>query len=293
MGNNSEQEIICGCKVNIYLRIAGRRDDGLHDLESLFLPLQKPADRLLIRPREKAGIEFNCSSPELAKENIVVRAYEAFAGKTGFSPGLKVHLEKNIPHGSGLGGGSSDAAGMLGFLNTRAGGKALSPKELLRLGMHLGADVPFFLRNRPAWISGAGDCVRPVEIQKQDMAGILICPEFCVSTAWAYKSWDENGSRVPRGMQLLTNMEGVYKKSLFIRDIVLFNSFEQVVFGKYPLLARIKCSALRHGARGCVLSGSGAAMLAFFPDDRIKDGFERYLSQRGFQYYKLDLHTGA
>lgn len=293
MGNNSEQEIICGCKVNIYLRITGRRDDGLHDLESLFLPLSHPADRLLIRSRKKAGIEFHCSRPGLQEENIVVRAYEAFAGKTGFSPGYEVYLEKNIPHGSGLGGGSSDAAGMLSFLNSRAGEKALSPKGLLRLAMHLGADVPFFLQNRPAWISGSGECVRPVEIRKQSMSGILICPELCVSTAWAYKSWDENTDRVSPGLQLLTNMEGVYKKSLFIRDIVLFNSFEQVVFGKYPQLARIKCSALRHGARGCVLSGSGAAMLAFFPDDRIKDGFERYLSQRGFQYYKLDLHTGA
>lgn len=293
MGNKSEQEIICGCKANIYLRITGRRKDGFHDLESLFLPLQKPADRLLIRPREKAGIEFDCSRPELAKENIVVRAFEAFARKTGLNPGYAVYLEKNIPHGSGLGGGSSDAAGMLSYLNARAGEKSLSPKELLGLGMHLGADVPFFLKNKPAWVSGVGETVRSVQIQKQDMSGILICPGFCVSTARAYKGWDENGSRVPRGMQLLTNMEGVYKKSLFIRDIVLFNSFEQVVFRKYPQLARIKYSAFRHGARGCVMSGSGSSMLAFFRDGRSGDDFGRYLSGLGIQHYKLDLYTGA
>ncbi|MFP4168535.1 MAG: 4-(cytidine 5'-diphospho)-2-C-methyl-D-erythritol kinase [Desulfonatronovibrionaceae bacterium] len=286
-----EQEIVCGCKANIYLRIIGRRKDGLHDLRSLFLPLDRPFDRLFIIPKSTLGIDFKCSVPDLSRDNIVLQAFELFAGSTGFGPGVSVYLEKNIPHGAGLGGGSSNAAAVLRFLNDLAGDRALPLQRLRQMSMRLGADVPFFLDNTPAWVSGAGERIQPVYVQDPRALGVLIYPDIRISTAWAYKAWDEAGLPQTR---TLTNLERVYKKSLFIRDLILYNSFEGVVFQEYPELAGIKCSAFRHGASACILSGSGSAMLAFFRGRRARDRFRDRLQKRGVLSYELECsHWGV
>ncbi len=128
-----------GCKVNLYLRITGVRPDGYHELDTLFLPLPEPCDLLHVTPRSGQGIAFSCTEPDVdPARNTVTAAYEDFATATGFRPGLAVHLEKGIPHGAGLGGGSADAAALLRHLAAlcaeQAPGKAPAPETLRRQG---------------------------------------------------------------------------------------------------------------------------------------------------------------
>ncbi len=283
------QTIRCGCKVNLYLRILGRRADGYHNIESLFLPLDYPSDEMIIYPGDYRGIEFSCSLPRLEEGNSVFRAYKEYSRHTGFNPPLKVYLKKNIPDGAGLGGGSSNAAGMLWFLNLKAGEWGLSWSRLVDLAGNLGADVPFFLVNEPARVTGIGEVIQPVRMHCGHFWAVLVCPEYQVSTAWAYRSWDENPSDTGPGMQTLTNWEWKDNKSTSIRNIALYNSFEHVVFPGFPQLARLKMIAYSFMASGCVLSGSGSSLVAFFREERAQRGFCTYLHKRGVRFYKFHI----
>ena len=280
----AEHRILCGCKINIFLRITGRRDDGYHLLQSVFLPLDNPCDELLITPGKKSGIEFYCTAPELQNENIVVRAYEKFALKTGFKPAIRVRLNKNIPSGAGLGGGSSDAAGMLRYLNQAAGDYSISRKDLSDLALNLGADVPFFLQSVPALVSGIGERIKPVSLSPRRIFGLLLCPEIHISTHEAYKAWDSR-PRECFGLKNLTNFEGGDKYTPFIHNFVLYNDFEPVVFTDNPKLAQLKLSAYQYGSCGCVMSGSGSALAVFFRKNRSRDKFHAYVRRSGIQCY--------
>lgn len=257
--------LTAGCKVNLYLDIVGIRSDGYHELESLFYPLPAPCDVLTMR---ETGSEFvlTCSNPALASEkNLVARAYWAFATRTGYAPGLVVHLRKTIPMGAGLGGGSSDAACLLRWLNHQAGAQGLAPADLRALALTLGADVPFFLENRPAWITGIGEHIAPVEVRLGDAVVLVVCPAVHVNTAWAYRRWDEEfraGRVKPR--KLLTPGDGPIMEFCFANPPALWNAFEDVVFQDFPVLYEVKTRILRHSAAACIMSGSGSSFVAMF-----------------------------
>ncbi len=190
-----------GCKVNLYLHIIGVRPDGYHELDTLFLPLPDPSDLLHVTPRADRGIAFTCTEADVdPARNTVVTAYEGFAAATGFRPGIAVHLEKHIPHGAGLGGGSADAAVLLRYLTElhamQAPGMALTPEALRSIAAKVGADVPFFLMDGPARATGIGEVLSPLEpgeLTALGLAGqhlVLACPPIRVSTPWAYRAWD-------------------------------------------------------------------------------------------------------
>ncbi|HCU69063.1 MAG TPA: 4-(cytidine 5'-diphospho)-2-C-methyl-D-erythritol kinase [Desulfomicrobium sp.] len=259
------QELTAGCKVNLYLDIVGVRADGYHEIESLFYPLPSPCDVLTLAEGGE-GFRLTCSDPSLAAgENILTRAYERFAGATGFAPGLAVHLDKGIPMGAGLGGGSSDAATLLRWLNGRAGDKALSSGELADLALSLGADVPFFLDNVPAWVTGIGEVLEPVPASLDDYVVLVVCPQVHVNTAWAYRRYDEmlaQGLVRPR-KELTLNFSPI-KNLCFTKPPELWNSFEEVVFQEFPVLYGIKELILDGFADACVMSGSGSSFVALF-----------------------------
>jgi len=256
-------ELEAGCKVNLFLKIQGKRPDGYHEISTLFYPLGNPRDRLRISPNEQPGLQLECLNLDIdADANLVSRAYDAFASATGFRPGLKADLVKNIPVGAGLGGGSSDAAAMLGFLNCLAPNR-LTLDDLIGLAGKLGADVPFFLLNRPAWGEGAGEKLQLVRVDLSGMTLVLVCPDVHVSTAWAYGEWDrrvESGFRAP-GSLTFGNDKDNWLGSGFLE---LFNSFEPVVLPTYPAIRRIKERLLSLGAAGAVMSGSGAGVLGLY-----------------------------
>jgi 4-diphosphocytidyl-2-C-methyl-D-erythritol kinase len=277
------QHIIrAGCKVNLYLDIVGVRSDGYHEIESLFYPLPEPCDILTVE-EEGAGLRLSCSDPVLASPaNILAKAYEAFARATGFAPGLALHLDKGIPMGAGLGGGSSDAAAFLSWLNGRAGERGLDQESLAALALSLGADVPFFLQGEPAWVTGIGERLEPARLDLSDYAVLVVCPGVHVNTKWAYGRWDEERKAgLVRPRKELTPKMSPIMDLCFTKPPMLWNVFEYVVFREFPMLYGVKKQILEHFAEACVMSGSGSSFVALFGSPADAEGCARTMRALG------------
>jgi 4-diphosphocytidyl-2-C-methyl-D-erythritol kinase len=277
-----------GCKVNIFLEIRELRNDGYHNLRTLFFPLPEPHDTMVITAGQQgASLSLTCLGRKIDNDdNILLRAYKLFSQRTGLTPDLEIRLTKRIPIGAGLGGGSSNAAAFLLFLNRLATAISLNDVDLHSLAATVGADVPFFLTNRPAWAEGIGDILRPADISLAGFYSVLVCPEIQISTAWAYRAWDETQTILsPRRPSQLTAC-GLQDILTTCPNAFFYNSFEQVVFPAYPHLRKIKERLLEHGAAGAVLSGSGASIIAIFRDPRDQERASRWIKQANLDHYK-------
>jgi 4-diphosphocytidyl-2-C-methyl-D-erythritol kinase len=255
------------CKVNLRLAVGDRRPDGYHDIDTFFLPLPEPSDTFRVRRFDgPGGFDFVCSDPELeTDDNLVVRAYQAYAAATGFSPRLEVHLTKRIPHGAGLGGGSSDAAAMLRYLNDRAGQASLGPVDLAAVALTLGADVPFFLLGTAAKATGVGEALLPADPGLAGWCAVVVCPESRVKTPWAYAALDAARALPQKpGANLLTTSFDANKRAFCVTGAPMRNDFESVVFAAHPELGRVKERLLALGAAGALLSGTGSAVFGLF-----------------------------
>ncbi|WP_461211068.1 4-(cytidine 5'-diphospho)-2-C-methyl-D-erythritol kinase [Desulfocurvus sp. DL9XJH121] len=261
--------LLTGCKVNLHLEITGRLDNGYHSLRTLFLPLPEPHDELELAFGGRDGtFSLAADDPALeGEDNTLAKAWRAFGRATGFAPGLAVRLAKGVPMGAGLGGGSADAAALLKELNARAGERALPPDELAALAATIGADVPFFLLDGPAWAEGIGDRLTPVSVDLAGFTLLLVCPAEHVSSAWAYRAWDEAGGdrrHPPENRRGFLTCGGREFKNSPRSRIALFNSFEDVAFKRHPNLLKMKEKMFSSGASGAVMSGSGASLLALY-----------------------------
>lgn len=275
-------------KINLNLFIIGRRADGYHELDTLFLKLAAPADTLTLTPLAPgAGLELHCEIPGLPPEkNILSKAWRAFGLAAQFRPeerpGLRVEVEKRIPQGMGLGGGSADAGTLLRRLNAEAGARALSPEALNALGASLGADVPLFLLDAPAARArGIGERLRPASPDLSDLFLLLACPRVHVDTAWAYAEWD----RHPQTRSILTTATRDTTSSGPESGPVLHNDFEGVVFRAFPQLRKLKEILLAEGAAGAAMSGSGAGIFAFFRRKRAVKRAASRLEAEGVPSY--------
>ncbi|MEF2146285.1 MAG: 4-(cytidine 5'-diphospho)-2-C-methyl-D-erythritol kinase [Desulfovibrionaceae bacterium] len=271
-------------KINLNLYITGTRPDGYHELDTLFLKLENPTDELRITPLPTgAGLELLCDIPGLPTEsNIIYKAWQAFAQRTGHRPDLRVEVAKRIPMGAGLGGGSTDAAALLAHLNAGAGRQALSHAELIALAATLGADVPFFLHPEPAArAKGIGERLAPAEVRLQGLCLVLACPDEHVDTAWAYRQWD----RCHHEQSFLTSEESDTKSAGPENTLVLHNDFEPVVFREFPRLREIKQRLLASGACGAAMSGSGAGIFAFFRQREAAETAVLFLRAEGVSTY--------
>ncbi|GAB1410544.1 4-(cytidine 5'-diphospho)-2-C-methyl-D-erythritol kinase [Desulfovibrionales bacterium] len=282
-------ELQAGCKVNLYLDIIGVRPDGYHLLESLFYPLPAPSDTLLLTECDGSGFILTCSRPELAtSENLVAKAYARYQEWTGWAPGLTVHLEKRIPSGAGIGGGSSDAAVLLRWLNGRAGRNALSVSDLNVLGASLGADIPFFLQDGPAWVCGTGEILEPATVHLPGTFLVLVCPPVHISTAWAYERWDTVFPKT-RSRKELTCPKCMVMTRSSTRLLGFYNAFEEVVFPEFPVLSHIKDKLCACGALAAVMSGSGASMVGLFQSDLQAEVALTELRRLGNECFKVSL----
>ncbi len=242
-------------KINLSLRVLGRRADGFHEIETLMAPLSL-ADELDIRldADQKAGsIELTCTEPSLptGDGNLAYRAAVLFRTQIrGDLPGVRIHLTKRVPHGAGLGGGSSDAATVLLALNGLCSAH-LTDAQLASLAAELGSDVPFFICRNAALCRGRGERVEPVTLTEQ-IPLLLIKPAFPIPTPWAYRRWRD--SREIPGVS--------YTPQVFPWG-ELVNDLERPVFEKYLVLAEMKNWLLAQPeVAGALLSGSGSTMLA-------------------------------
>ncbi len=274
------------------MEIGEKRPDGFHDLVSLFYPLSRPFDRLFLFPQfsQDENCSVSCSREELGgKGNILARTYDKFLQATGFSLGVHLYLEKNVPVGAGLGGGSANAAVFLRWLNSVAGKKALAESELRELAAQLGADVPFFLQGKAALVEGKGEKITPCETVL-DGWGLVIHPSLQVSTAAAYAELDK--MREMQGFCLTSSLHKQYRDKL-VSGTWLYNSFEPLVLGKYPQLQQIKEHLLRFGCNGSVLSGTGASLFARFSKKENLQKAVTHFQQFGYSFTIVRLNTGV
>lgn len=181
-------KVLAYAKLNLVLRVVGRREDGYHLLQSLFCAVDL-ADEIELEPLPR-GLELRCS-PELGppEKNLAYRAAQALLCGRNF--GVRIILQKRIPPGTGLGGGSSDAAAVLAGLNALYNLEK-SSNELAQIGAKLGADVPFFLGKSPAWVEGVGERSAPVDYPVPT-AFLLVIPPFPCPTAMVYQAFDRLG----------------------------------------------------------------------------------------------------
>lgn len=263
----SREKMTAPAKVNIYLKIVRKREDGYHELKTLFHPYPALSDQLEISPA-KTDCTIDCPGFDLKTENnLIWKAWNKYGEATGFKPGIHVRLEKNIPTGAGLGGGSSDAAAILRYLQNRPDSPGMPADKLNKLAAGLGADIPFFLLDGPAWATGIGEILEPCQVDLKGMTGLLACPDVHVNTAWAYKNWSElpetKKNKTESGF-CLTTLSDAYRKTAFKTKAILFNDFETVVFPEFPFLKEVKELILKNGAAGAVMSGSGASIFSIF-----------------------------
>lgn len=240
-------------KLNLSLRILGRRDDGFHELESLMVRLPGLADRLVVEACDEDA--FHCDAPGVPVDgsNLVLRARDGYRELLGTSEPLSVRLEKRIPHGAGLGGGSSDAAAMLRAMQQLHGG-AVAEDRLLELAAALGSDVPFFLGDPAMRVKGRGELLEVLgegEVPPPQPV-LLLKPGFGVSTPDAYRAW--------RDARELPGVD--YAPQAFPWG-TLVNDLERPVFQKHLFLAGMKEWLRRQdGVRGALMSGSGSTVFA-------------------------------
>ncbi|QJB56871.1 4-(cytidine 5'-diphospho)-2-C-methyl-D-erythritol kinase [Pseudodesulfovibrio sp. zrk46] len=285
----SESILASPAKVNLHLRILGLREDGYHELHTLFYPVMGLYDTIRIEPGHDEHMFMRCpENPDLeSASNLIFKAWKGFGAATGYQPGMFVTLNKKIPMGGGLGGGSSNAATILRWLNENAGERALPQEQLIQLAAALGADVPFFLMDGPAWAGGIGEKLTPSDISLAGMTMLIACPDIHVNTPWAYKAWDEaNG--FPKSSEPLTSTDNDTKNPSPVAAPEVMNDFEEVVFAKHPKLRKIKESLIKHGAASAAMSGSGASLFGLFRDRDTAMSAAQALENNGLEIFTTD-----
>jgi 4-diphosphocytidyl-2-C-methyl-D-erythritol kinase len=252
-------QVFAPAKINLSLKIFGRRDDGFHEIETLIVPISL-CDEMKIEKNE-GGIEFRCDDPSvpMSDDNLVIQAAKGFFVATELEPAVSIELKKKIPYGAGLGGGSSDAASTLLALNHLFEAN-LTYDELAELGATAGSDVPFFVFESPAICRGRGEVVTPIQLPER-LSILLLKPAFVVPTQWAYSRWQDS-REIP---------DVPYAAQQFA-DQTLINDLERPVFEKFVFLARLKIWLLKQPEVGAALmSGSGSTVFAMMRSDSDAD----------------------
>ena len=241
-------------KINIGLNVVSKREDGFHNLETIFYPI-KLSDALEFAEADEtclsnSGIQIDSDQ----KDNLIIKAYEIL--KANFNlPNLKFHLHKIIPFGAGLGGGSSDAAFTLKMLNEYFN-LGLSLVELEDYAGQIGADCPFFIRNKPTFATGIGNIFQNIELDLADYEIIILKPNIAVSTPEAYKNV------IPRNPKY--RLTEIVKTPIDGWKNLIVNDFEKSVYAKYPQIAELKQLLYSLGANYASMSGSGSAVFGIF-----------------------------
>jgi 4-diphosphocytidyl-2-C-methyl-D-erythritol kinase len=258
-------QIRAPAKINLSLRVLGRRSDGFHEIETFIAPISL-CDEIRIEQRSgKQKIAFRCDDLSVPKgeDNIVVRAAIVFFEETKVTSGVLIKLKKRIPHGAGLGGGSSDAASALLALNELFETN-LPPEALAKMAETIGSDVPFFIFQSAAVCKGRGELVIPTKLREQ-LPVLLLKPAFGVPTQWAYCRW--RGSREIPGVSYAAQQ---FDGQMFVNDL------ERPVFEKFVFLAQLKMWLLKQPEVGAALmSGSGSTIFAVLRDRADADHLAR------------------
>jgi len=243
----NELQLLAPAKLNLFLHIIGRRDDGYHELQTLFQLLDF-GDTIRLKKQQAGGVSLSCSNPDLeTQDNLIIKAVRALEHKTQQSFNVDIHLEKTLPMGGGIGGGSSDCATTLLGMN-QLFGLNLSQATLLDIGKQLGADVPVFINGRTAWAEGIGE--RLTEIAMPENWFLVIQPQVHVSTAELFTHPELTRNTPPCTIRPALAQTG-------------HNDFEPLVRKLYPTIeSAFNCCAPYGTAK---LTGTGACLFLTFP----------------------------
>ena len=269
-------------KINLYLEIINKRQDGYHNIESVMHTVSL-FDVLEFSETELNKIELVCENSELSnpEKNIVYKATKVFKEKYNINKGIKIKLTKNIPMGAGLGGGSSDAAATILALN-KIWQVNDDIKNLEALGAALGADVPFFMTGGVAKISGIGDIVEKINT-KLNLDFVLVKPNFGVSTPYAYSKVKFPLTNIRKIDNIITSLE----KGMFdfesAKDL-FFNRFEDFIFDEYQEIKQIR-KVLEDLGCASLMSGSGATVFGLVHDKRNIDFILNELKKCGWNIW--------
>ncbi|RPH30748.1 MAG: 4-(cytidine 5'-diphospho)-2-C-methyl-D-erythritol kinase [Bacteroidales bacterium] len=248
-------------KVNLGLNIVARRDDGFHNIETIFFPVNGLCDILEIVPfpEQKIPVVFTQTGLTLNEpdeKNLCVKAYHLLSTSIELPP-VAIHLHKQIPFGAGLGGGSSDGAQTLVALN-KLSDSPLSQEKLMEVALKLGSDCPFFIKNTPCYATGRGEELTTIDLNLKEFHILLINPGLHINTGKAYSF----SSPMPPVHKLTNSI----KKELTEWRNLIFNDFEKVVFDLYPEIGLIKDELYEMGAIYSAMSGSGSTVFGIFKE---------------------------
>lgn len=260
-------------KINIGLNVVERRKDGYHNIETVFYPieLQDVIELKIDRRRRKNTCALRVTGELLdgsPEDNLIVKAYRLLADDFEL-PHIAFHLHKHIPTGAGLGGGSADASFVLCAINEMCE-LGLTTRQLERYAARLGADCPFFVRNKPMYAEGIGDRMKTVKVDLKGKYIVLVKPDVFVSTRDAYADIVPAPSKHPL-TELLQKPLRTWKKAVV-------NDFEGSVFRRFPEIAAIKDRLYDLGAEYASMSGSGSSVFGIFasPLENVDEIFSGY-----------------
>lgn len=276
------------CKINLGLQILNKREDGFHNLETIFYPIPFRDALEVVRPQSGpvptfAGVEGSGGVIERSRDNnisfnstgliiegdshnnLCIKAYDLLKKDFPALPFIQMHLHKTIPMGAGLGGGSSDGAFALKLLNEKFQ-LGLSSQQLINYALQLGSDCPFFIINKPAFATGRGEILEEILLNLSAYHFAIINPGIHVNTGWAFASLNESGrSKRPDGEQR-PELKTIIQQPVNTWKNQLINDFEEPVSKAHPEIASIKQQLYEAGALYASMSGSGSTVFGLFEE---------------------------
>ena len=263
--NNHTKNVIslkAPAKVNLFLEILGKRDNGYHEIETIMQEIDL-ADSLQFEETQE-GVTLECNDKNIPanQDNLVCKAANLILEECGIRKGVIINLEKNIPVGAGLGGGSSDAATTLKALNSlwKVG---LNNEELMEFAAKLGSDIPFFINGKTALCRGRGELITPVEVRNR-MDYIILFPRVHISTETIYKNLKIDLTKKRKDVSFFLDALK-YSEAASISKL-LFNRLEEIIFATYPDLLQVKSTLESFDFCGLSISGSGSAFFGLCND---------------------------
>lgn len=256
---NYSMVIFPNSKINLGLNVVGKRNDGYHDIETVFFPVPLK-DALEVIEKEK--FEFSTSGSSIegeSEKNLCIKAYHLLKKDLPNLPPVQMHLHKAIPMGAGLGGGSADGAFTLKLLNKKFE-LNLSEKYLINYSLQLGSDCPFFILNKPCFATGRGEKLEQIELDLSEYKTVIVHPAIHISTAWAFS--------ILKPSRPVKSIKQIIQQSITTWKDELINDFEKPVFAKYPEIDEIRDALYDAGAIYASMSGSGSAVFGIFKKEK-------------------------
>ncbi len=260
------------CKINLGLKITGKRADGYHNIATVFFPVPFNDVIEIIDSKEHSDrIEFTQSGIPVVgdqNDNLCIKALQLLKNDFPKLPSLKLHLHKAIPMGAGLGGGSADGAATLLLLNQKYL-LNISETQLISYALQLGSDCPFFIINKSCLGSGRGELLQPISLTLKGYQLVVVNPGIHVNTGWAFSQLNLDANTVNDNALTIESLSNIILGDMVNWKDELKNDFEQPVFEKFPAIEVIKNTLYEKGAVYASMSGSGSTVFGIFKENKI------------------------